>query len=57
MIDILALAISHGLLALAVWRLMWRDDLYYDDGPPPRRLHGRAPDMHGPGDAEAPGDD
>ncbi|WP_269430643.1 hypothetical protein [Novosphingobium malaysiense] len=28
MVDILALAVSHGLLALAVWRLLWRDDLY-----------------------------
>ncbi|MBH0111565.1 hypothetical protein I5E68_01190 [Novosphingobium sp. YJ-S2-02] len=27
MVDILALALSHGLLALAVWRLLSRDDL------------------------------
>lgn len=27
MIDNLALAISHGLIALAVWRLMTRADL------------------------------
>ena len=41
MIDILALAISHGLLALAVLRLMGREDLFYDDGAPPHRV--RAP--------------
>jgi len=57
MIDILALAISHGLLGLAVWRLMWREDLYYDDGAAPRRLDGHARDMRGPGEAEVPGDD
>jgi len=27
MIDIFALAVSHGLIALALWRLVWRDDL------------------------------
>ncbi|MEE4451933.1 hypothetical protein [Novosphingobium resinovorum] len=27
MVDILALAISHGLLLLAAWRLVWRPDL------------------------------
>ncbi|MFT4057756.1 MAG: hypothetical protein QM681_24870 [Novosphingobium sp.] len=27
MVDILALAISHGLLLLAAWRLLWRPDL------------------------------
>ena len=27
MIDIFALALSHGLIALALWRLVWRDDL------------------------------
>ncbi|WP_083274672.1 hypothetical protein [Novosphingobium resinovorum] len=27
MVDILALAISHGLLLLAAWRLLWRSDL------------------------------
>ncbi|HKR91233.1 hypothetical protein [Novosphingobium sp.] len=32
MVDILALAVSHGLLALTVWRLLSRDDLYDDLG-------------------------
>ncbi|AXB75282.1 hypothetical protein [Novosphingobium sp. P6W] len=27
MVDILALALSHGLLLLAAWRLLWRTDL------------------------------
>jgi hypothetical protein len=27
MVDILALAVSHGLLALAAWRLLLRPDL------------------------------
>jgi hypothetical protein len=26
-IDIFALAVTHGLIALALWRLVWRDDL------------------------------
>lgn len=32
MIDLLSLALSHGLLALAAWRLLQRDDL--DRDPP-----------------------
>ena len=38
MIDNLALAISHGLIALAVWRLLTRPDLDREiapDTPPP----------------------
>lgn len=27
MVDIFALALSHGLLALAAWRLLWRPEL------------------------------
>lgn len=27
MIDYFAIALTHGLLALAAWRLLWRDDL------------------------------
>ena len=27
MIDIFALGVTHGLIALALWRLVWRDDL------------------------------
>jgi hypothetical protein len=35
MIDNLGLAISHGLIIIAVWRLMWRPDLNDDAAPPP----------------------
>ena len=35
MIDNFALALSHGLLLLAAWRLMFRSDLDDDDAPPP----------------------
>lgn len=30
MVDFLALALSHGLLAFAIWRLLQRDDLDAD---------------------------
>jgi len=30
MVDYLSLAISHGVLILAFWRLLWRDDLNAD---------------------------
>ncbi|MCB2073284.1 MAG: hypothetical protein H6917_05200 [Novosphingobium sp.] len=33
MVDYFALAVSHGLLALAVWRLAQRADLDRDPGP------------------------
>ena len=33
MIDSFSLALSHGLLMLAAWRLLWRPDL--DRGAPP----------------------
>jgi hypothetical protein len=26
-IDIFALAVSHGLILLALWRLIWREDV------------------------------
>ncbi len=39
MIDNFALALSHGLLALAALRLLWRDDLDRD------------PDLGAPDDA------
>jgi len=32
MIDLFAIALSHGLIALAAWRLLGRDDL---DADPP----------------------
>jgi len=34
MIDNFALALSHGLLLLAAWRLFSRPDLDDDDAPP-----------------------
>ena len=35
MIDLFALGVSHGLIALAAWRLLWRDDLDRDPLPDP----------------------
>lgn len=32
MVNLLAIGLSHGLLALAAWRLMFRDDLDEDPG-------------------------
>lgn len=34
MVDILALTLSHGLLLVAVWRLLRRDDLDHEDPAP-----------------------
>jgi hypothetical protein len=34
MIDNFALALSHGLMLLAAWRLLSRPDLDQDDAPP-----------------------
>jgi len=39
MVDYFAIALTHGLIALAVWRLMTRDDLDHEtaeDAAPPR---------------------
>lgn len=33
MIDSFALALTHGLMALAAWRLLFRPDLDEEDGP------------------------
>lgn len=30
MVDYFALALAHGLLVLAAWQLLWRDDLDQD---------------------------
>jgi len=35
MIDLFALAVSHGLMLLAAWRLLSRDDLDRDPLPAP----------------------
>ena len=31
LIDLFTLALTHGLIALALWRLLFRDDLDFDD--------------------------
>ncbi len=41
MIDNLALAISHGLIALTVWVLLRRPDLDREGPPPERKPKGR----------------
>ena len=35
MVDILSLAVTHGLMAIALWRLLARDDLGDDPGEAP----------------------
>ena len=44
MIDIFALAVSHGLIALALWRLVWREDLDGDAPTPAPADGGAKPD-------------
>lgn len=44
MVDIFALALSHGLLALAAWRLLWRAEL--DDESPGGPARRKARVMH-----------
>lgn len=41
MIDNFALALTHGLLLLAAWRLLSRPDLDDDAAPPPKDAKGR----------------
>lgn len=41
MIDNFALAISHGLIALTVWRLLRRPDLDREDAPLDVKTQGR----------------
>ncbi|WP_200943119.1 hypothetical protein [Altererythrobacter sp. Root672] len=33
MVDIFTLALTHGLLAVAIWRLLFRPDLDSEEGP------------------------
>ena len=35
MIDILTLALTHGLIAIALWRMLFRDDLDVEEGEAP----------------------
>lgn len=44
MVDYFALALSHGLLALAGWRLLFRDDLDGDAEPAAEREPDRTRD-------------
>ena len=39
MIDLVTLALTHCLIALALWRMLFREDLDLDEGeaPAPRR--------------------
>lgn len=37
MIDLFSLGLSHGLMMLAAWRLLTRDDLDRDDAPVGKR--------------------
>lgn len=33
MVDNFAIALSHGLMAIALWRLLYRDDLDHEVSP------------------------
>jgi hypothetical protein len=35
LIDLFTLALTHGLIALALWRMLFRADLDYDEGEAP----------------------
>lgn len=43
MIDLFSLAVSHGLILLAAWRLLWREDLDRED-PSSMSVTGPQPD-------------
>jgi len=42
MIDTLALALTHGLMLLAAWRLLSRPDLDHEGAPPRKGRAGRS---------------
>ena len=50
MIDSFALAVSHGLMLLAAWRLLSRPDLDDDSVPPPAPPEGKRLGWSKPGD-------
>jgi hypothetical protein len=52
MVDYFALAISHGLLAIAVWRLLARADLD-EDHPQPRPAPRKGVGVHGESGGDA----
>lgn len=37
MVDLFSLALTHGLMAVALWRLLQRPELDVEDAPAPRR--------------------
>ena len=37
MIDLFTLALTHDLIALALWRMLFRADLDFEQGEPARR--------------------
>ncbi|MEQ9663767.1 MAG: hypothetical protein RLN87_14625 [Parasphingopyxis sp.] len=50
MIDLFSLALSHGLMLIAAWRLAFRPDVDDDAADPeaaPRDIFGRAPKAEG----------
>ena len=55
MIDLFTLALTHGLIVLALWRLLFRPELDVEDAPEgPRRpwlKDDGGPADEGPGDA------
>lgn len=52
MIDNFALALTHALMLIAAWRLLWRPDLDDDCAapPPPQKRQGRWPARPGTAD-------
>jgi hypothetical protein len=53
LIDYFTLALTCGLITLALWRLLWRDDLDRDSGAAPVR---RRPWVKGDDAGELPAD-
>ena len=50
MVDLFTLALTHGLMAIALWRLLFRPELDTEDAPAPLRPW-RKPPAEEPGDA------
>jgi hypothetical protein len=55
LIDIFTLALTHSLIALALWRLLFRPELDVENAAPPQRRpwvkNAPVPAEEGPGDA------
>ena len=54
LIDLFTLALTHGLIALALWRLLFRPELDVEDAP--ARRAGRGSRTRSRPAEEAPGD-